>query len=184
MWKWDQACSSKSYASLMHLLLLNWCSGKTASVLFWLTDATLYKDFQVRSFDQKKYLSPLKAGFSVTPEEDIRDVKEPTAEEEEKNELLNDVHVVGARVASLLLNFPDSRFTTSKFYWLENLEVDSLLLNFSVSLRHKTSSILCWQSSPICNCWLLMRYQWWNQTRYAPVNVMPHPPPTGRTMVQ
>ena len=82
----------------------------------WLTDATLYKDFQVRSFDQKKYLSPLKAGFSVTPEEDIRDVKEPTAEEEEKNELLNDVHVVGARVASLLLNFPDSRFTTSKFY--------------------------------------------------------------------
>ena len=58
----------------------------------------ILQGLHVRSFDQKKYLTPPKAGFTVLPKEDIGDVKEPSTGEEDKNKLLSDVRVVGARL--------------------------------------------------------------------------------------
>ena len=52
----------------------------------------------VRSFDQKKYLTPPRAGFTVLHKENIGDVKKASAGEEDKNKLLSDVRVVGARL--------------------------------------------------------------------------------------
>ena len=80
----------------MQLPLLNSHSGKTPSTLLLLTSATFCKDFKYAR-STRGNTSP-KTGFTVLPIEDIGDVKEPSAGEEDKNKLLNEVCVVGARL--------------------------------------------------------------------------------------